>query len=182
MKKYILVKEKSNVLKNYSIKFNEGNIKTIETNIDSYYGLGELKEEIRTNFDLFYDPSLSTQKIKIVSKEFLKTEEEWLNDDVILHDVNLYKYKYYAYEPHPLSLICSNIKEINDRLELSATIKDLFDYTCCNQKDKDFFQSIISEIEFNELDDYYDENKQDMKILELKLPTREKIKQHMMMK
>lgn len=182
MKKYILVKENSNIFKNYSIEFNEGNIKTIETNIDSYYGLGEIKEDIRTNFDLFYDPSLSTQKIKIVSKEFLKTEKEWQNGDVILRDVNLYRYKYYAYEPHPLSIVCSNIKEINDKLKLSATIKDLFDYDCCNQMEKDFFKSIISEIEFNELDVFNNENKQDIKILELKLPTKEKIKQHKMMK
>ena len=175
MKKYIFVKD-DEIIKTYSIEFDEGNIKEVEKNIDKYYGLGELQEDIRTGFDLFYDPNLSHKKIKVISKEFFKTEKEFHYCDIILHDINLYKYKYYAYIPHPLSIICATIKESTNKLELSNSIKDLLDYNCCNKDEEKFVQTIISEIKFNRTDNLGKETTDfNEKTLKLRFPRGEKI-------
>lgn len=135
----------------FEIEFNEGNMRKLERNIDAYFGMGDIKEDIRTGFDLFYDSNLANQKIKILSKDFIKKEKEYTYGDSILQDVNLYKYKYYAFIPHPLSIICSNILEQNDPVILSDSIKDLIDYNISTEHEGIFVKDILSEIKFNEI-------------------------------
>jgi len=118
------------IVETYFVRISENKIKSIQKEIDNYYGKGELLEEKNvTNVH-----SLSQyigKKIEVVSRKFIDSITTFGNEDNKIYKISYYDYEFYAYEPSQLSKLCNDLIENvylkeHDRLKLSMTIKSLF--------------------------------------------------------
>lgn len=127
MIKTIFVKN-DNKIDTYIINIDESEIRKIETDIDSYNGKGEILTKKTDVLSYAEDFSLIGKKIEIISKEFAGKGHRIHYCCGDIDNINLYNYKYYAYIPHQLSKLCTNILDSTSTLELSSHIKEVLDH------------------------------------------------------
>jgi len=143
------------IVETYFVRISENKIKSIQKEIDNYYGKGELLEEKNvTNVH-----SLSQyigKKIEVVSRKFIDSITTFGNEDNKIYKISYYDYEFYAYEPSQLSKLCNDLIENvylkeHDRLKLSMTIKSLFDYESVNEDEAKFIEKIMGCIKFEKI-------------------------------
>ena len=96
----------------YEIQIKKALLENVQNDIDKWNGLGPIKEIVSFNVPI---ASLG-RKIKIISCEYVKEGQLF---DCCCTQYPLYKYRYYNYEQHPLSVFCSKLLHDYESLTLS---------------------------------------------------------------
>lgn len=116
----------NDVVETYFIKINESRIKNIRAKIDITYGKGKLKT-VTTDSYTFSTLNFG-KKVEIVSENYVGVGQMLDSSYPQAFDVKQYEYKYYAFYPSELSCICDEILNAYGKIDLSKSIKRLFEY------------------------------------------------------
>ena len=146
----IIFVNRKNIVDTYQINIDARRIKYIQKSIDNYNG----KERIETTSGIgfFVDNSdFFGKKIEILSKKYVGKEQHFNYCCAEVDNIDIYKYKYYAYTPHKLSQLCDNLLKSTDSLNLSYCIHDILNYECETGIEQDFLKKIINSIKFKKI-------------------------------
>jgi hypothetical protein len=135
-----------NTVDTYSVRFSS-QLESIQKRIDEWHGRGE----IRTKEGYSLKPSNPRNRIQIVDFERLAC----INGFGCYSDfagLNYYKYYYYEYEPHPLSLICDKLLKSEDFIEVSKNLKQLLEWRTDEEEEKGLLKDLLHSITFEKLE------------------------------
>lgn len=143
---------KSNINDNNIISIDEKNFNKIINQIDTWHGKGEIQEYIGTYLHILdYRNANLDYKIEIISKEKANVIPEACVEYNkiykkynIKQPVEIYKYYFYKYLPHPLSKLASAILHDKDKKNQNIYLKHLVTWKSKNQEEMNFVRELIS--------------------------------------
>lgn len=159
MNKNIFVINDNNI-DQVSIEIDIDKLNNIIKEIDKFYGKGILKQTTSPYFysNMLNDNCNDDKKIEIISKT-KEYEKNTICGTHIDNSIIFYKYEYYEFVPHDLSIICSNIiSSMNDILKLSIYLNELLKIKLCDDNEKNFARKILSTIKISSKNANYTNN------------------------
>ena len=136
----------------YLINIKTNKIKRIQNSIDKSYGKGKILT-ITTSPDFFIGNSnLFGKNIEIISKKYVSTRIHFDYCCAECDTINIYEYKYYAYTPHKLSILCKQLLDSTNSLNLSYTINEILNYKTLNDDEQRFLNKILNSLKFKKID------------------------------
>lgn len=111
---------KKDVVETFCLLINKQKLIETQSMIDEWYGKGKVQNIIAASTVQFRKFG---KKLEIISKK--RVVEETVDSS----DSDMFNYKFYMYEQHPLSKICDDILKCDDSLELSEKIAVLINWT-----------------------------------------------------
>jgi len=138
----------------YEVIVDTSKIKKIQKCIDNYYDKGEKIEKQTSSLNLICGRDFFGNKVEIISKKYvgkkLVVNLDFCSDDE--YYVKVYKYKYYAYKQHKLSMLCDSLLNSNGTVDLSCNIRDILDYVCKTSVEHNFLKDILNTIKNKKID------------------------------
>lgn len=144
---------KSSINDNNNISIDEDKFNQIINQIDTWHGKGEMQEYIGTYLHILdYRNENLDYKIEIVSKEKVNVIPEAEYNKIykiykkcnIKQPIQIYKYCFYKYLPHPLSKLASTILRDKDKKNQNIYLKYLAAWKSKNQEEMNFVKELIS--------------------------------------
>ena len=132
------------------IEIDREKVKQIRSQIDTWYGKGEI-QTIRGCKDCYlYTPDLEEYikqyKIEVIFqttiKDIPKAYTKFINDI----GIELYDYKFYKYIPHKLSRLCDAILENKTGATLVTYLNELLEWKADNPDEITFVKQLLSTI------------------------------------
>lgn len=138
----------NNNVETYIANIDLEKLKQLESRIDISFGKGEPK-----TYRGSYLKSEENKKVELLSQKQVGVGSSWACPVCcsMPHEVPVYKFRYYAYEPHELSKICKYFLEHNyenSQITISKGLKSLLSFKATNKKERKYFYEILSCFQF----------------------------------
>ncbi len=147
----IIFVNRNNIVDTYQIDVDTHKINNIQKSIDNYSGKGE-KKETTCGPDFFVGNSdFFDKKVEILSSKYVGKGQHFDYCCAEVDKVDIYKYKYYAYNQHKLSKLCERLLKSTDSFNLSYCINDILNYKCETGIEQHFLKKIIDSIKFKKI-------------------------------
>lgn len=132
----------------FSVVKDKKTIKNIQAKIDEWNGKGDLKEITTGNLNDIAD---SGEKIEIVSEQYVGKEDVFFYCCPSIEKMDMYNYKFYQYNQHPLSKLCDTLLNDYNSLDFSEHIAQLLSWSSDNNKEMTFVSELICAFEFKKI-------------------------------
>jgi len=148
----IIFVNRNNIVDTYQVNIDINKVKRIQRLIDNYNGKGK-KIETTCGVDFFVGNfDFLDKKVEIISQKLVGSGQHFDYCCAEVDEVNIYKYKYYAYKQHKLSKLCDRLLESTESLNLSYCINDILNYQCETGVEQQFLNKLIACIKFKKID------------------------------
>lgn len=147
MNSHILNKHSKNAI---IIEIDREKVKQIRSQIDTWYGKGEIRT-IRGCKDCYLyasslDEYIKKYKIEIISQTKIAEIPKPYLKFITNNNIELYDYKFYKYNSHKLSKLCDAILETKTGTTLVNYLNELVGWKTNNPEEETFVRQLLSTI------------------------------------
>lgn len=139
---------KDDVVRTYHVDVNVRNITIVQQEIDKWSGKGELQETEASDLLHLHMPG---RKIEIVSSKYIGKGTVFSSCCAEADTVDMYKFKYYDYKQHQLSMMCDKFLGNCSQLDFSRFIAELLEWESDDLEERRLVQLLLSSFKFKSI-------------------------------